>query len=374
MIGLGWMGGDCGTWIPRPHFDWQSPSLNSLGAPLDSGQQNLMSAYMNPGTNMAATNGNLPVYAPFKLHPSSVGQTNEPFGWFYGLPRYRQAFTSDPKYPIGKGGLPANPYESCREATTPNAGTGCAQKRFVVIDQSKDQTTLIYSSGIGTPVQCLTSWGPKHNVARDLDGEVGLAYKRGSNDPLGPILTDVFNENHGDDDQSEMHEDTEELNALLYSEEDGDSEYSEDDEVTSTGHSPSTMTVHDQKDCFLGDTEEVASSAVPSKKRKLFDDGGCDDVPSLMDTASSMKTKGPFEHEEDAESSCASGNNTGPREVDSLSSNKRMKRERIRETVNILQGIIPGVRGKDAMVVLDETIHYLKSLKLKAMALGLNAL
>jgi len=60
--------------------------------------------------------------------------------------------------------------------------------------------------------------------------------------------------------------------------------------------------------------------------------------------------------------------------VDSLSGNKRMKRERIRETVNILQGIIPGVRGKDAMVVLDETIHYLKSLKLKAMALGLNAL
>jgi hypothetical protein len=367
------MGGDCGTWIPQPHFDWQSPNLNSVGAPLDLGQQNPISAYMNPGTNMATTNGNLPVYAQPKMPHSWVGQTNEPQGWFYCLPRFRQGLTSDPKYPIAKGELPTNPYESCREAITPNAGPGCAQKRFVVVDQSKDQTTLIYSSGIGTPVQCLTSWSPKPNVAHDLNG-VDRGYKRDSNDPSGPILTDEFNENPGNDEQSEMHEDTEELNALLYSDNEDYSEYSEDDEVTSTGHSPSTMTDHDKKDCFEGCTEEVASSAGPSKKRKLFD-GGCNDVPSLMDTASSLKPRGPFEHnEEDAESSCASGYNVGTGEMGFLSGNKKLKKERIRETVNILQGIIPGVRGKDAIVVLDETIHYLKSLKLKAKALGLNAL
>ncbi|XP_048437380.1 transcription factor SAC51-like [Pyrus x bretschneideri] len=164
-----------------------------------------------------------------------------------------------------------------------------------------------------------------------------------------------------------MHEDTEELNALLYS--DGDSDYTEDDEVTSTGHSPSTMTVHDKQNWF----EEVASSDGMNKKRKLFDEV-YDHVRSVMDTASSKKHNRPLELEDDAESSCACNRSSGLREVDSFTSNKKMRKEKIRETINILQNIIPDGKGKDAMVVLDEAIHYLKSLKLKAKALGLDSL
>ena len=55
-------------------------------------------------------------------------------------------------------------------------------------------------------------------------------------------------------------EDTEELNALLYS--DDDSEDTEDGKVTSTGHSPNAMTAHDEQ--FMGGFEELASS----KKRR----------------------------------------------------------------------------------------------------------
>ncbi|KAK0576830.1 hypothetical protein LWI29_023981 [Acer saccharum] len=139
-----------------------------------------------------------------------------------------------------------------------------------------------------------------------------------------------------------MHEDTEELNALLYS--DDDSDYTDDDEVTSTGHSPSTMTAHEKLDWFEGSTEEVASSAGPTKKRN-----------------------------DDAESSCANSQYPRCGEMGSLSGNKRMRNEKIRETVNVLRSIIPGGKGKDTMVVIDEAIDYLKSLKLKAKAFGLDS-
>lgn len=362
------MGGDCGTWLPQLHCDWQSPNPNSLGAPLEMGQQNNISAYMNPPNDLAPTNGSFPAYESSKLPHSRVGQANEPHGWFYCLPRFRQAFTpalnSNPK-----GRLPVNnAYESCMEAVTPNVGSGSAQKRFLVIDQSRDQTTMIFSSGIGTPVQFLTSWSPNPNGVCNVNGE-DPGTKRDSNYLSGPLLTDEFNENDGTDVQSEMHEDTEELNALLYS--DDESDYSEDDEVTSTGHSPNTMTAHDNKDWFEGSTEEVASSAGPTKKQKLFNGGCDDDVPSLMDTASSVKPNKPIEFEDDAESSCANCNNAVSGEMGCLSGNKR---KRIRETVSVLQNIIPGGRGKDAIVVLDEAINYLKSLKHKAEALGIDSL
>lgn len=365
------MGGDCGNWFPQMDFHWQSSNLNSLGAPLDMGQQNPVSAYINPGTNMASTNGNLPVYASSKLLPHSrVGQANESQGWFYCLPRFRQSFMPYSNYTIADGRLPADPCQSCREAITPNAGSDCGQKSFVVVDQSRDQTTLIFSSGIGSPVQCLTTLRPKPNAACNMNGE-DLGIKRDSNYLSGPTLIDEFNENPRTDMQSEMHEDTEELNALLYSEDESD--YTEDGEVTSTAHSPCTMPSHDKKDWCEGSTESVASSAGPTKKRKLCD-GVYDHLPLLMDTASSMKPNRPSEYESDAESSCANGNNEGSGEMGFLSGNKKMKKEKIRETVNILQSIIPGVGGKDAIAVLDETIQYLKSLKHKAKALGLDAL
>lgn len=362
------MGGDCGTWVPQLHFNWQSPNWSHLGAPIDIGQENPISAYINPGTNMASTNGTLPVYASSRLPHSRVGETNEPQGWFYFLPRFRQSFTPALNCSIGEGRLPVNPNESCRAAITPNVGPECAQKRFIVVDQSRDQTTLIFSPEMGTPVECLTSWSPRLNAASKLDAE-GLGIKGDPNYLSGPIVTDNLNENPETDVQSEMHEDTEELNALLYS--DDESDYTEDGEVASTGHSFSTMTAHDKKDWFKGNAEAVASSAGPTKKRKLFD-GGYDDEPALRDTASSMKPA--FDYEEDAESSCAHSNNAGSGEIGSLSSNKRTKKEKIRETLNVLQSIIPGVRGKDSIGVLEKTIHYLTSLKVKAQALGLDSL
>jgi hypothetical protein len=209
----------------------------------------------------------------------------------------------------------------------------------------------------------LKSWIPKPTVGFDLNREIPGA--KGQNFHLGPIANDEFVEDDGID----MHEDTEELNALLYSD---DGSVCSEDEVTSTGHSPSTMTTHDRRDWFDGSAEEVASSNGSNKKRKLFD-GGYTDAPSLKDTATSVKPTRCFGHEEDVESRCDNGTNSLSHEMGSESGNKRMRKENIRETMSILQNLIPGGKGKDAIVVLEEAIQYLKSLKFKAKALGLDA-
>lgn len=358
------MGEDCGAWNPELHIDWGSPGLNSLGAPLALGQH----SYMSPGANMVSTNGNLPANASVEVPQLQAGQATEPRGWFYCLPRHRQAVTPTPNL-IPKEKFSASPNEGCRESTKPKVEPWCAQKRFLVIDHSGDQTTLIFSSGIGTPIQCLTSWDPNARGAYNLNGE-----EEGTKKDLKifsePVLTDEFNENNEIDVQSEMHEDTEELNALLYSDDDSDS--AEDDEVTSTGHSPSTMTDFDRQNWFCGSTEEVASSAGTTKKRKLF--GACDDKLLTLDTATSVKPNISSELEDDARSSRANIRSPEFRELDSFSSGKRMKREKIRETISILQNIIPGGKGKNPIVVLDEAIQYLKSLKSKAETIGLDAI
>lgn len=61
-------------------------------------------------------------------------------------------------------------------------------------------------------------------------------------------------------------------------------------------------------------------------------------------------------------------------ESGSLSGNQRSSKEKIRETISILESIIPDGKGKVTIVVIDEAIHYLRSLKDKAKALGLDTL
>ncbi|XP_059631268.1 transcription factor bHLH143-like [Cornus florida] len=354
---------DFGSCTHHQHSFWQLPSLNSSSFPLDLRQQNAVPAFMSPYTNTVSTNETLPVFPFPGLPHSTVSQPKEPLGWFYCYSGFHQAF---------KERNSAGPYKNCGDAITPNPGSGCAQRKFLVFDHSGDQTTLIFSSapsGIGTPVQCPTSWMPKAPGANVLNREEP-GTKIDTVHHFGPNLTDVYTENHGDNGESEMREDTEELDALLYS--DDDDNYSENDDETSTGHSPSTMTAYDKQKWFEESVEEVASSAEQTKRRKLFDGGY--DVPSLMDTASSVKTHRCYEHEDDAESSCGNEENQGLEELGFSPGNKGLRKESIRETVSILQSIIPGGKGKDAIVVLNEAIHYLKSLKRKAMALGLDTL
>lgn len=206
------------------------------------------------------------------------------------------------------------------------AGFTTQIKRFLIFDQSGDRTNLIFSS-VGNPQLTVSPILPTTNKS--------YAYA---------------SDCHETDENEEMHEDTDEIDALLYS----DSENSNDMEEASTGHSPLVME----------EVEEV-SSPIPSKRRKLEHS----DIDTfLTDTASSAVFPGcHFVIDANAELSYAySGSkledNTGDKTT-------RSKRERIQTTVNLLRRIIPDGKGKDTAAVLDDAIRYLKSLKLQAEAL-----
>lgn len=324
---------DFGSW-----FNHQRLDLHSSGAQPNIGKGNSFSVYMNSHFNGVLTNGDFPLFTFSALPQSKAGQPNEPHSWFNSPPCFpRDVSPLLNPVPIEK--LPVGSDENW------NTGTG---KQFLVFDKSDDQTALVYSSANCTPAQCLESWSP-------IKEHRGINWNEAS--PVGNLIDDdeYIEESHRDV-ESEWREDTDELNALIYCDNDYD-DYSEDDEVTSTGRSPSTMTVPDKYECFEERSEEVENSAWPTKRHKLLD-GGHDVIKPYLCS----------EVEDDAESSCGNDSN----EVSGLSGSKRLReKEKIRKTINILQMIIPGVKGKDAMVVIDETIRCLRSMKAEAESLGL---
>lgn len=346
----------------QPHL--LSPNPNLLGFPFDNGYLNTEPVRGNPHSVQDSTMRNLPLFPVSGLQQSKASEPNNSRNWFYLKPHFHQAFapvlnsSSEEKFHAGL-------FDFVQQRS-PTMGTAPDQKRFLVFDQSGDKTTLLYSSGVQIPVRFGACQVPNPPTTCNLSKEVPWD----NYSPLRPSLNDEnIEDNSRDVMEDEMHEDTEELDALLCS--DDDSDFSEDDE-TSTGHSPSTMTDNGIPKMVEETGEEVDSFAVPTKRRKLSDGGY--DVQSDMYAASSLKTFTYSALENDAESGCGDGNKWHKEELGSLSGGNRSRKEKIHETVSILQSIIPNANGKDAIVVIDEAIHYLRSLKVKAKALGLDAL
>ncbi|MFS7941359.1 putative transcription factor bHLH family [Helianthus anomalus] len=288
---------------------------------------------------------------------------HEPCGWFYGLPRYRQGIvpTVNSIAKEVKVKLPEASPVVARE-------TNGLQKKFLVFDQSGDQTTMMYGLGVGpssTRYQFPSLNKPKPQFGSHI-----------------VCVDKLVEENDGNDSQSEMREDTEELNALLYSDDEYDDEDEDNDDETSTGrHSPCSMTGGQKRELESGEEEEVASSGGPMKRHKKEDVGSL--VNTLEDTASSGESgincsgNGVFEEESSGESGInCSGNGVFEEEYDDIScSNKKLRIAKMKETINVLQKLIPGDKnGENAITVIDEAIHYLTSLKVKAKALGLDSL
>lgn len=356
--------------------DVQLLNAKSSALPCDVGLQSIRNTpHAVPGVyNSVYTNQNYPnTMFPFQPKPKET----QPHSRLYHLPGFGQGFAN---VVLNERYLPSVELSG----KVPTSTSGCSPKQFLVFDQSGDKTTLIYRSGIDTPV-CLNPWSSSNSKQPHLKHSNEEAGKIGAwsdmHNAYGPSLTDELNANSSEaEDKSEMREDTEEINALLYSDDDS-AQNEEDDDVASTGHSPSIITAY--KDCKqdwadeVEDGEEVASSGGPIKKQKISEDGY--NVPCLTDTASSAKTSRTFQVEDDAESKCTNSNcarslnDYDDDDSDSICDKKISRKERIRETVEILQSIIPCSQGKgmDAALVLDESIRYLRSLKRKARSLGL---
>eukprot|EP00268_Persea_americana_P030259 TRINITY_DN2930_c0_g1_i1.p1 TRINITY_DN2930_c0_g1~~TRINITY_DN2930_c0_g1_i1.p1 ORF type:complete len:333 (+),score=81.00 TRINITY_DN2930_c0_g1_i1:936-1934(+) len=329
------MGKDCGSW--QQHYPWQSPNPNRVSIPPDLGEQNIAHSMAYPlyanhcpvSPSGAAAGFVVPQNPELK---SFCG--NKLQAWYSYNPQ--QTLSPTPESITGEKFY----VSRCGEVAT-------NQKRFLVFDQSGNRTSLVFSS-VGYPFQHPFSSTLKHSEALNKDTPILDSVKKQDY----PWLDEKQHETHVSDggSGSEMHEDTEELDALLYS---------DDDEETSTGHSPSEMTGHENNEAN-DDRTEVGSSVTPIKRRRFEHD------QALMDTASSRKH---LDLEDDAQSSCIRGDPS-----EGSFSSKRSRRERIRETVGILRSIIPGGKGnKDPIVLLDEAIGYLNSMRMKAKALGATA-
>ncbi|KAG7612468.1 hypothetical protein ISN44_As05g044810 [Arabidopsis suecica] len=306
------MGQDRGFGFPTQRLC----SLSSLAlSHLGKQDLNLVSKTCGDTTDMFSTRGSYQV-------STQVSQSyfDGYCGWVHGSSHLQQQF------------LP--PQNQCMkqvplqvDGVISKAEEQCSQKRFLVFDQSGDQTTLLLASDIRKSFETL-----KQHACPDMKEELQRSNK------------DLF-VCHGMQGNSEpdLKEDSEELNALLYSED--ESGYcSEEDEVTSADHSPSIVVSgrEDQK-TFLGSYGQPLNA----KKRKI-----------LETSNESMR---------DAESSCGSCDNTRISFLkrSKLSSNK-IGEEKIFETVSLLRSVVPGEELVDPILVIDRAIDYLNSLKMEA--------
>ncbi|GLT94359.1 hypothetical protein SLE2022_121040 [Rubroshorea leprosula] len=235
---------------------------------------------------------------------------------------------------------------------------------FIIFDRSGNQTRMVYSSVQPLAQQATTAVA---ELASDGNLHEHWAVKR--DPPLKSILQENSGENYESADQSEMHEDTEEINALLYSDEESDyDDY--DDEVISTDHSPIATKGKYQMPKRIEDViEEVVSSDGPYKRQRLLNGGY--NISSVMDITCSVKLDASNEYNSDGESGYAIGQNQ-TLDTPSVFGDKLSRKDKIRMTLKILESIIPGAKVKDPLLVLDEAIDYLKSLKHGMMALGVN--
>ncbi|CAK7355136.1 unnamed protein product [Dovyalis caffra] len=366
-ISFGWMVKAEGSWLFPPHSTWQSPNFNCMTTSLDPAQLQCLPACIHPGAYMTSANVAMPGFAVQSIQNLKIQQGNESYGLPQCLAPHSQNFLPGTSpyvkdnlsmfsYGLGRGGLP-NPIPG-------------SQRRFLVFDQSGNEKRLIYSS-LGPTVP-----KPTAADAKPLPGCFNYKEHVSKMDQTKLKLHKVSDENHSSAEESEMHEDTEEINALLYSDDEdydedggGSDDVSDDDEVRSTGHSPILIKSYGTQEQVEEITEEVASSDGPSKRQKLIDGGY--KKSSLVDTVSSVQVEGFHRNDDETESSYAIGQ-TQEEEMVSILGSKQFRKDKIRATLKILDGIIPGAKDKEPLLVLDEAIDYLKSLKLKAKTLGMN--
>lgn len=109
-----------------------------------------------------------------------------------------------------------------------------------------------------------------------------------------------------------------------------------------------------------------------------------DDIDALMDLMS-FEEENYAESEDEELSTARTDANYGSSSPDSCSNypcHKRSsvsgescsKRKKLRKMVKTLRGIVPGANGMNTVAVLDETVRYLKSLKVEVQKLGIKNL
>jgi hypothetical protein len=200
--------------------------------------------------------------------------------------------------------------------------------------------------------------------------------RKGALDPVPELeasnetdVTDV-----GAQGTDDTHENTADINALLDS--DSDEGYEKVHELNKAPVENDTMSVES-----VASAGASVGAAQPAKKRKLSSSTD----RSVVDTASSARLdystgQRHLGNDDDAQSCCigevesdhkfALALKDGEEAEGDSPDDRKLRIERIQETVAALRKIVPGGVAKDATAVLDEAICYLTSLKLKVKTLG----
>lgn len=296
----------------------------------------------------------------FGLLHFKTGQFDGDPGPFQWLPPQKES-SSAAAAPHFKGFQCASGHGHGVEPTFKDVSAS-AHKRFLIFDQSGDQVRLL-SSSLRSPYQDQIIMPMTTVDFHNLQGEGGQSQIM----KLTPDSEHYVSSEGGD-----MREDTEEINALLYSDSftgDDDDDDGEDDDLTSTGHSPfAVIGGNEMHEKVWELTEEVGSTDGSTKRHKLLDGGY--KKSSLVDTADSLKLAKFCNHDNHVETNCAKGGDLNE-EMDS-NINTRQKRAKIRKTLRILESIVPGTGSKDPILIIDNAINHLISLRKKAESLGLS--
>lgn len=288
------------------------------------------------------------------LPSSNIGQQDAVGGFRKPLPPY-----CNTSYPTGSPYLKDSQCALSREIGVVDKPVGASiapQRRFLIFDQSENHTRLFFSPSFSpgdqifaskTPVSAI---GSLEEAATQLDQHLLTKH----------TLEEKWDENHLSDGEGDMLEDTEEINALLYSDSDDDDD-SENDEVTSTGHSPPlSLEEGNVRDKSLDEVTEVASCDESRKRQRLLD--GKYKKQSLESGERPMKRGGSCSYEDDVDESSDRNLHDG------IDSNK----VKIRKALRMLESIIPGLGNKDPLSIIDGAVAYLKSMKTEAESLGLS--
>ncbi|XP_051146969.1 transcription factor SAC51-like [Andrographis paniculata] len=289
-------------------------------------------------------------------NPDMHGLNAEQFNAVGGFIENQPSYTTQkpcPKYSQGitphELGIPDMSVDTCY----------APQKRFLIFDQSGSHTRLFFSPSFSLQNQIGISKTPK------LDQQFFTRH----------LVEENWGENHLTDGEDEMNEDSEDIDALFFSDTDDsqskdcDTE-GDDNEVTSMARVLLSNEHACSNELSLEElTEEVASSNGTQKRRKLLD--GRYILPSSL-----LNNKGPVErassctYENDLESSCAGCQKS----CDDINSIKREKRVKVRDVLKSLEAIIPGLNSSDPLHVIEKAIDFLKSMRIEAEALGLGYL
>lgn len=360
------------SWLCQQHFPLESSAFrNRMIAPVEHRQHEFLPASINPcrvSANLGLSGLGFSGLSERGLTIEGNGSIQNPVPYCHTPLTQHQCHGEQNQNPLFPASVGENP-STCEGCEPPSP----QHKKFLIFDRSGNETRLIFSSlcprveNLTTPLTTCPAWnmpvedsfGAYHQYLAEKQGKIlEQAWTK------TPALREESGENEIIDEISEMREDTEEINALLYSEDDNDVNGDgwdddncdgEDDDEVSSGHSPLAKEI---RDCEKLDEQE---------DEKDFDN----EMASLERSSKRQKTPhGGFTrlwqspaYEDTNDGDVIGALNEG---MCPMVGAKRSRKDKIHDTLRVLESIIPGLKSKDPLVILDEAISYLKDMKYNA--------